>query len=204
VVAVSLGNLAPRQVGISEEAVIAFDRSPRRDDRVRINDRIRVREIRVIDDDGQQLGIMAPPQAVAIARTKGLDLVEISPTAVPPVCRIMDFGKYQYEQQKRARAAKKHQRVIEVKEIKFRPKVDEHDYQFKKKHIERFLEDGDKVKATIFFRGREMAHPEIGRRILERLLEDLGEQAIAESMPRQEGNQMHTILAPKPGGAKRT
>jgi len=158
----------------------------------------------VIDDDGQQLGIMAPPQAVAIARTKGLDLVEISPTAVPPVCRIMDFGKYQYEQQKRARAAKKHQRVIEVKEIKFRPKVDEHDYQFKKKHIERFLEDGDKVKATIFFRGREMAHPEIGRRILERLLEDLGEQAIAESMPRQEGNQMHTILAPKPGGAKRT
>jgi translation initiation factor IF-3 len=157
----------------------------------------------VIDDDGQQLGIMAPPQAVAIARTKGLDLVEISPTAVPPVCRIMDFGKYQYEQQKRARAAKKHQRVIEVKEIKFRPKVDEHDYQFKKKHIERFLEDGDKVKATIFFRGREMAHPEIGRRILERLMEDLGEQAIAESMPRQEGNQMHTILAPKPGGPKR-
>jgi translation initiation factor IF-3 len=158
----------------------------------------------VIDDDGQQLGIMAPPQAVAIARTKGLDLVEISPTAVPPVCRIMDFGKFQYEQQKRARSAKKHQKVILVKEIKFRPKVDEHDYQFKKKHIERFLEDGDKVKATIFFRGREMAHPEIGRRILERLMEDLGEQAIAESMPRQEGNQMHTILAPKPGGAKKT
>jgi len=147
---------------------------------------------------------MAPPQAVAIARTKGLDLVEISPTAVPPVCRIMDFGKFQYEQQKRARSAKKHQKVILVKEIKFRPKVDEHDYQFKKKHIERFLEDGDKVKATIFFRGREMAHPEIGRRILERLMEDLGEQAIAESMPRQEGNQMHAILAPKPGGAKRT
>ena len=102
---------------------------------------------------------MPPPQALAIAQQKGLDLVEISPTAVPPVCRIMDFGKYQYQEQKRAREAKKHQKVIEVKEIKFRPKVDEHDYQFKKKHIERFLADGDKVKATIFFRGREMAHP---------------------------------------------
>ncbi len=150
--------------------VIAFDRSPRRDDRVRTNERIRVREIRVIDETGQQLGIMPPPQALAIARQKGLDLVEISPTAVPPVCRIMDFGKYQYQEQKRTREAKKHQRVIEVKEIKFRPKVDEHDYDFKKKHIERFLADGDKVKATIFFRGREMAHPEIGRRILERLI----------------------------------
>ena len=138
---------------------------------------------------------MPPPQALTIARQKGLDLVEISPTAVPPVCRIMDFGKYQYQEQKRSREAKKHQRVIEVKEIKFRPKVDEHDYQFKKKHIERFLGEGDKVKATIFFRGREMAHPEIGRRILERLIEDLGEVAIAETAPRQEGNQMHTILS---------
>jgi translation initiation factor IF-3 len=115
--------------------------------------------VRVIDDTGQQLGIMPPQQGLAIARQKGLDLVEISPTAVPPVCRIMDFGKYQYTEQKRARQARKHQKVIEVKEIKFRPKVDEHDYQFKKKHIERFLADGDKVKATIFFRGRENAHP---------------------------------------------
>ncbi|MCX6551752.1 MAG: translation initiation factor IF-3, partial [Acidobacteria bacterium] len=116
-----------------------------------------------------------------------------------PVCRIMDFGKYQYQEQKRTREARKHQKVIEVKEIKFRPKVDEHDYQFKKKHIERFLLDGDKVKATIFFRGREMAHPEIGRRILERLLKDLVDEAIAENMPRQEGNTMHVILARKPG-----
>ena len=146
---------------------------------------------------------MPPPQALALARTKGLDLVEISPTAVPPVCRIMDFGKYQYEQQKRARAAKKHQKVIDVKEIKFRPKVDEHDYQFKKKHIERFLEDGDKVKATIFFRGRENAHPEIGRRILERLLGDLELLAVAETPPQKEGNQLHTILAPRPGAAKK-
>ena len=142
---------------------------------------------------------MPPPQALAIARQKGLDLVEISPTAVPPVCRIMDFGKYQYQEQKRAREAKKHQRVIEVKEIKFRPKVDEHDYEFKKKHIERFLADGDKVKATIFFRGREMAHPEIGRRILERLIGELADVAIAETMPRQEGNQMHVILSQRAG-----
>jgi translation initiation factor IF-3 len=146
---------------------------------------------------------MPPQQALIIAKQKGLDLVEIAATAVPPVCRIMDFGRYQYAEQKRARQAKKHQKIIEVKEIKFRPKVDEHDYQFKKKHIERFLADGDKVKATIFFRGREMAHPEIGRRILERLIEELNDVAIAETMPRQEGNQMHTILSQR-AGAKRT
>jgi len=142
---------------------------------------------------------MPPPQALAIARQKGLDLVEISPTAVPPVCRIMDFGKYQYQEQKRSREAKKNQRVIEVKEIKFRPKVDEHDYQFKKKHIERFLSEGDKVKATIFFRGREMAHPEIGKRILERLINELADVAVAEALPRQEGNQMHVILGQRTG-----
>jgi translation initiation factor IF-3 len=111
----------------------------------------------------------------------------------------MDFGQYQYQEQKRAREAKKHQRVIEVKEIKFRPKVDVHDYEFKKKHIERFLADGDKVKATIFFRGREMAHPEIGRRILERLMSELADVALAETMPRQEGNQMHVILTQRTG-----
>jgi translation initiation factor IF-3 len=137
---------------------------------------------------------MPPPAALAIAKQKGLDLVEISPTAVPPVCRIMDFGQYQYQEQ-----AKKHQRVIEVKEIKFRPKVDVHDYDFKKKHIERFLAEGDKVKATIFFRGREMAHPEIGRRILERLIEELADIAVPEGTPRQEGNQMHVILSQRAG-----
>jgi translation initiation factor IF-3 len=164
---------------------------------VRTNERIRVREIRVIDEDGTQLGIMAPAQALAIAREKGLDLVEISATAVPPVCRVMDYGKYQYLEQKRARQARKHQKVIEIKEIKFRPKVDEHDYQFKKKHIERFIGEGDKVKATIFFRGREMAHPEIGRRILERLIDDLSDIAMAETALRMEGNQLHTILTQK-------
>src|SRR5256714_5392159 len=173
------------------EVVIELDRSPRRDDRTRVNERIRVREVRVIDEDGTQLGIMPPPQALVIARQKGLDLVEIAATAVPPVCRIMDFGRYQYQEQKRARSAKKHQKIIEVKEIKFRPKVDEHVYQFKKKHIERFLSDGDKVKATIFFRGREMAHPEIGRRILERLIDELADVAIAETIPRLGSNPIH-------------
>ena len=145
---------------------------------------------------------MPPPQALAIARQKGLDLVEISPTAVPPVCRIMDYGKYQYQEQKRAREAKKHQHVVEVKEIKFRPKVDEHDYQFKRNHIQRFIEDGDKVKATIFFRGREMAHPDIGHKILMRLIADLADVATPETNPRMEGNQMHTILTAKKGGTK--
>ena len=142
---------------------------------------------------------MPPAQALALARSKNLDLVEVAATATPPVCRIMDFGKYQYQEQKRQREARKHQKVTEVKEIKFRPKVDEHDYLFKKKHIQRFLADGDKVKATIFFRGREMAHPEIGRRILERLLDELAQEAVAENMPRKEGNTMHVILARKPG-----
>jgi translation initiation factor IF-3 len=174
-------------------------RGPRRDDRVRINDRIRVREVRVIDENGEQLGIMPPAQAVAIARQRGLDLVEVAATATPPVCRITDYGKYQYNEQKKARQARKHQKTIDVKEIKFRPKVSEHDYQFKKKHIERFLQEGDKVKATIFFRGREMAHPEIGQRILERLVQELSDVALPETMPKREGNTMHTILSARPG-----
>jgi translation initiation factor IF-3 len=145
---------------------------------------------------------MAPQEGLRLAREKGLDLVEISATAQPPVCRIMDFGKYSYEQQKRTRSARKHQKTIVLKEIKFRPKVDEHDYQFKKKHIERFLADGDKVKATIFFRGRENAHPDIGRRVLERLVDELRDVAVAETEPNKEGNQMHTILAPRPGVKK--
>jgi len=140
---------------------------------------------------------MPPQQALVIARERGLDLVEVSPTAQPPVCRITDYGRYQYQEQKRSRQAKKNQKIIDIKEIKFRPKVDEHDYQFKKKHVERFLAHGDKVKATIFFRGREMAHPEFGRHILDRLVEDLSEIASQETMPRMEGNQMHTILASK-------
>jgi translation initiation factor IF-3 len=155
-----------------------------------------VREVRVIDDEGKQLGIMPPYEALKLAREKNLDLVEVSATAQPPVCRIMDFGKYLYEQEKKERAAKKHQHVITVKEVKFRINVDEHDYETKKKHVLRFLEDGDKVKATIFFRGREMTRQGLGRGILERLITELGDKALVEFRPRQEGNTMHVILAP--------
>lgn len=152
--------------------------------------------MRVIDDEGNQIGIMAPYEALKMAREKSLDLVEISPTAQPPVVRIMDFGKFLYQKEKQEREAKKHQKVITVKEVKFRINVDEHDYQTKKNHALRFLEGGDKVKATIFFRGREMTRQMLGREILDRLIKDLGDKAIVEFRPRQEGNTLHLILAP--------
>ncbi|HYN16315.1 MAG TPA: translation initiation factor IF-3 [Terriglobales bacterium] len=164
---------------------------------IRTNERIRAREVRVIDDEGKQIGILQPFEALKLAREKNLDLVEVSPTAQPPVCRIMDFGKYLYEQDKKERAAKKHQKVITVKEVKFRINVDEHDYEFKKNHVLRFLEDGDKVKATIFFRGREMTHTNLGREILDRLIKDIGDKGVVEFRPRMEGNTLHAILAPK-------
>ena len=151
----------------------------------------------MIDAEGQQLGIMPPFEALKKAREQNLELVEISPTAQPPVCRIMDYGKFLYEQEKKERAAKKHQKVITVKEVKFRINVDEHDYEFKKNHVLRFLDDGDKVKATIFFRGREMTHTNLGRQILDRLIKDIGDKGIVEFRPRMEGNTLHAILAPK-------
>ncbi len=163
----------------------------------RVNDRIRAKEIRVIDDEGKQLGVMIPQLALDLARQKGLDLVEVSPTAVPPVCRIMDYGQFLYEQKKKEHSAKKKQKRFKVKEIKFRPKTDEHDYQFKFKNITRFLGEGDKVKATIIFRGRENFHQDIGFRILERLRNDLGETGIIEVPPRKEGSLLHMIIAPK-------
>jgi translation initiation factor IF-3 len=153
--------------------------------------------VRVIDDEGKQIGILPPFEALKLAREKNLDLVEVSPTAQPPVCRIMDFGKYLYEQEKKERAAKKHQKIITVKEVKFRINVDEHDYEFKKNHVLRFLEEGDKVKATIFFRGREMTHTNLGREILDRLIKDVGDKGVVEFRPRMEGNTLHAILAPK-------
>jgi len=167
---------------------------------IRTNERIRAREVRVIDDEGKQIGILQPFEALKMAREKNLDLVEVSPTAQPPVCRIMDFGKYLYEQEKKERAAKKHQKIITVKEVKFRINVDEHDYEFKKNHVLRFLEEGDKVKATIFFRGREMTHTNLGRQILDRLIKDIGEKGVVEFRPRMEGNTLHAILAPKKTG----
>jgi translation initiation factor IF-3 len=163
---------------------------------IRINERIRAREIRVIDDEGQQVGVMQPFEALKKAREKNLDLVEISPTANPPVCRIMDYGKFLYQQEKKEREAKKHQKTITVKEVKFRINVDDHDYETKKNHVLRFLDEGDKVKATIFFRGREMTRTGLGREILERLIKDIGDQGIVEFRPRQEGNTLHAILAP--------
>jgi len=163
----------------------------------RVNDRIRAKEIRVIDDQGNQLGVMLPQAALDLARERGYDLVEVSPTAVPPVCRIMDYGQFLYERKKKEHSAKKKQKQFKVKEIKFRPKTDEHDFQFKLKNITRFLAEGDKVKATIIFRGRENFHQDIGFRILERLRKELLEAGIIEVPPRKEGSLLHMIIAPK-------
>ena len=188
--------------GAFKEVVIAFDnrmRGPRRDDRVRINERIRVREVRVIDETGAQLGIMAPAQAVALARSKGLDLVEVAATAVPPVCRITDYGKYQYNEQKKQRQARKHQKTIEVKEVKFRPKVDLHDYDFKKNHAIRFLKEGNRVKAVVQFRGREIAHTDLGKKLLLRFAEDLATHGAVEGQPKLEGRNAHVIISPIKG-----
>jgi translation initiation factor IF-3 len=153
---------------------------------IRTNDRIRAREIRVIGDEGEQIGVMPPFEALKLARSKNLDLVEISPTAQPPVCRIMDYGKYLYQQEKKEREAKKHQKTITVKEVKFRINVDDHDYETKKNHVLRFLDGGDKVKATIFFRGREMTRTGLGRTILERLIKDAGRQHAARDSGAEE------------------
>jgi translation initiation factor IF-3 len=163
---------------------------------IRINDRIRAREIRVIDENGEQLGIMAPYEALKVARERGLDLVEVSPNAVPPVCRIQDYGRYLYEKEKSERAARKRQKVIVVKEVKFSVTVDEHDYQTKKNQAVRFLNEGDKVKASLRFRGRQMAHRELGYNIINRLIQDVGDAGIVEFMPRMEGTILHAILAP--------
>jgi translation initiation factor IF-3 len=170
-----------------------------------MNDRIRAREIRVIDADGNQLGVMPPHEALKKAREQNYDLVEISPNAVPPVCRIMDYGKFLYENEKKERAAKKNQKQIVLKEVKFSVNVDEHDYVTKRNHVLRFLAEGDKVKASLRFRGREMAHQNLGRNVLERLIKEVGEKGIIEFRPRMEGNTMHAILAPPkqlPGGKK--
>ncbi|MFQ5881609.1 MAG: translation initiation factor IF-3 [Candidatus Methylomirabilales bacterium] len=165
---------------------------------MRVNERIRVREIRVISPDGAQLGIMSPEEALERARSLGLDLVEVAPQAKPPVCRIMDYGKYRYEQSKKAREAKKRQTVIQIKEIKLRPKTDEHDFQFKARHVERFLRSGHKAKVTMMFRGREMVHTELGKRLLDRLADVLKEVGQMEQSPRLEGRNMTMILTPRP------
>ena len=158
---------------------------------------IRAREIRVVDEEAGQLGIMSPEEALAIARGKDMDLVEVAPTANPPVCRIMNYGKFQYQKSKRAHEAKKNQKQVVVKEVKFRPKTEAHDFEFKKNHILRFLSEGNKAKATIIFRGREMSHQELGRRLMDKLIEDLKDVADIERPPKMEGYALVTIFMPK-------
>ena len=151
----------------------------------------------MVSEDGEQLGVMATPEALQLAEEKGLDLVEVAPNERPPVCRFMDYVKYKYQRSKRQQQAKKKQKIILVKEIKLRPKTEEHDYQFKTQHVRRFLQDGHKAKVTIVFRGREMAHTELGRRILDRVMADMEEVATVEQMPKQEGRNMTIVLAPR-------
>jgi translation initiation factor IF-3 len=162
----------------------------------RINDRIRAPRVRLIGVEGEQLGIFTTDDALKLADEQGLDLVEVAPNADPPVTRVMDYGKYKYEEAMKAKRARKHQTTIQVKEIKFRPKIDVHDYETKKKHVVRFLEAGAKVKVTIMFRGREMVHAERGLSILERLAEDVRELAVIEAEPKLEGRNMFMLMAP--------
>ena len=169
----------------------------------RLNDEIRANEVRLISVDGEQLGIFSVKGALDIAEEQGYDLVEIAPDAQPPVCRIMDYGKYKYDQTMKAKQAKKNQTRVEVKEMKFRPKIDVGDYETKKRHIFRFLGDGNKVKVTIMFRGREMAHPEQGLKILEKLAEDLQDEATIEQQPKLEGRNMFMVIAPLSNSAKK-
>jgi translation initiation factor IF-3 len=163
---------------------------------IRTNERIRAREVRVIDENGEQLGVMPPFDALKMARERALDLVEISPNAVPPVCKIQDYGKYLYEKDKSDRAARKKQKVITIKEVKFSVTVDEHDYQTKKNQAVRFLGEGDKVKASLRFKGRQMAHRDLGYKIINRLILDIGDAGLVEFMPRMEGTTLHAIIAP--------
>lgn len=158
---------------------------------------IRVREVRVISPEGEQLGILPIEQALALARERGLDLVEVAPNERPPVCRIMDFGRYKYQQAKRSQEAKKRQKVIQVKEIKMRPKTEEHDYQFKMRHARRFLEEGNKVKVSLLFRGREMDHVDLGQRMLDRIIVDCKDISMVEQQPRLEGHTLTLVLTPK-------
>ena len=173
---------------------------PRREmpqDGVRRNEMIRAREVRVIAADGEQKGIMQRNEAIALAREAGLDLVEVSSNAEPPVCRIMDYGKFKYEQQKKKQEAKKRQSVVQIKEIKVRPKTDDHDYETKVRHIRRFLEDGDRCKVTVFFRGREIVHKDRGVSILDRIVQDLADVAKVDQEARAEGRTLQLLLGPR-------
>lgn len=164
--------------------------------RVRVNRQIRISPVRVIGDDGEQMGIMPVEEALEAAEERGLDLVEVAPNSRPPVVRIMDYGKYKYEQARKARQAKKKQHSVQLKEVKFRPGIEAHDLEFKLRHARRFLEEGNKVKATMMFRGRQMAHPELGREVLEEVAAELDDVSKVESRPTLEGRNMTMVLAP--------
>ncbi|MBU1319633.1 MAG: translation initiation factor IF-3 [candidate division Zixibacteria bacterium] len=164
---------------------------------IRVNERIRSAQVRVIGADGQQVGVLPVKEAQQLAYERGLDLVEVSPTAKPPVCRILDYGKYKYELSKKQKVARKKQHTVQLKEMRYRPKIEEHDYQFKTKHVRQFLLDGFKVKVYVEFRGREMAHTEFGRRIIERVTEELLDIALVEQKAKMEGRNLTTIMMPK-------
>jgi translation initiation factor IF-3 len=173
-----------------------FDRRPPERDQTRINDRIRVPEVRLIGADGKQIGIVKTPEALVYAQERDLDLVEVAPDARPPVCRVLDYSKYKYEQAQKQKAARRHQQQITVREIKFRPKIAQNDYDTKKGHVARFLRNRDKVKITIMFRGREVTHPERGTALLDRLAGELSEIGVVEQSPVQDGRNMTMLLAP--------
>jgi len=164
-----------------------------------VNERIQAKQVRIIDEEGNQVGIMAPQEALREAQERGLDLVEVAPNASPPVCRIMDYGKYKYQQSKRFKISKKHQHTVTIKEVKYRPKIDKHDFEYKTNHVREFLQEGNKIKVTVMFRGREVAHPEFGHEILSRVIEgvkDLGQPEGDPSRQRLEGRQMTLIISP--------
>jgi len=167
-------------------------------DGVRRNEQIRAREVRVIGAEGEQIGILPRAEAVALAKEAGLDLVEVAATADPPVCRIMDFGRFKYEQQQKKKEARRNQTVVQIKEIKVRPKTDDHDYETKLRHIRRFLADGDRCKVTVFFRGREIVHKDRGQSILDRVIEDTRDVAKVEQEPSAEGRTLQMLLMPLP------
>jgi len=173
-----------------------LDRRPPERDETRINERIRVPEVRLIGEDGNQVGVVSRDDALRYAQERDLDLVEVAPESKPPVCRVLDYSKYKYEQEQKAKAARRHQKQVNVREIKLRPKIADNDYQTKKNHVVRFLQGDDRVKVTIMFRGREQSYPERGERLLMRLAEDVADLGVIEQRPLQDGRNMTMLLAP--------
>src|SRR6478736_7846740 len=192
------GGRAWWRLGMFAEEFSASQRRPTitRPVQTRVNERIRIREVRLIDEAGEQVGIIQTRDALEMARERGLDLVEVAPNAIPPVCRLMDYGKYRYEQSRKERESRKNQTVVELKEVRIRPKIDDHDLETKGRNAAKFLDGGDKVKVSVLFRGREMAHPEIGRGLLDQLIELLRPHGSVEQAPKIEGRTMTMILAP--------